>query len=355
MDDKLAALIQRLETATARLELLSATNNSTPFISAASSNTAGVLSKMVQEYAVVLQSVYFKLSADIDPIALQQSKLVYSALEYIGQLLQASVTCKKPVGVAHIQPLQDLISQVVALKDANRSSKLYSHLCAVADGLPALGWVVVDLPVPYILEMKDSSQFYANRVIKENKETTHVQWVQAYLALLTDLAAFVKKFHTTGLVWNPKGTDFALPSANYQAKSQPAAPVAASAPAATSAPSGAPAANPFAQLGSVSLRKVEKSEMTHKNPELRANQPVKTAEKAVKAAFSSPPKCALEGNKWAIEYQQNATLTIEPEMHHVVYVYKCINTTIEIKGKVNAVTLGNATLLRCMQQARCCR
>lgn len=30
----------------------------------------------------------------------------------------------------------------------------------------------------------------------------HVEWASAFTGLLVDLQAFVKKFHTTGLVWN---------------------------------------------------------------------------------------------------------------------------------------------------------
>ena len=40
----------------------------------------------------------------------------------------------------------------------------------VADGAPALAWVLIaPAPVPYINEMKESAAFYANRVIKDDK------------------------------------------------------------------------------------------------------------------------------------------------------------------------------------------
>jgi len=42
------------------------------------------------------------------------------------------------------------------------------------------------------------------------------------------------------------------------------------------------------------------------------------------------------------EYQKdNRNLLIgNTEMKHTVYIYKCENCTIQIKGKVNAITLG---------------
>ena len=109
-----------------------------------------------------------------------------------------------------IKPLQTEIAAIVALKDKNRPSPLFSHLSMVAEGIPALGWVVVSpTPGPYVNDMKDAAQFYANRVVKDYKEKdpNHVKWVQSFSAFLVELFQYVKKWHTTGLAWNPKGGD----------------------------------------------------------------------------------------------------------------------------------------------------
>lgn len=66
---------------------------------------------------------------------------------------------------------------------------MQNHLSVIAEGVPAFGWVtvvrrsrtfvlcsfVVDLaqepkPGPYVKDMKESAEFYANRVVKEFKE-----------------------------------------------------------------------------------------------------------------------------------------------------------------------------------------
>jgi len=104
------------------------------------------------------------------------------------------------------------------------------------------------------------------------------------------------------------------------------------------------------------LRKVDKSEMTHKNPTLRASSvvsstgnptPKRPTKPSKPAALSGkkPAKCALEGSKWVIEYQENeSSLAVEEtELNHIVNIYGCKNSTILIKGKVNAVTLVNCT------------
>jgi len=49
----------------------------------------------------------------------------------------------------------------------------------------------------------------------------------------------------------------------------------------------------------------------------------------------------LEGNKWVVEYQNgNKSIVIEDtEPKHTVYIYRCINSTVQIKGKVNTITV----------------
>ena len=109
-----------------------------------------------------------------------------------------------------LKPLQTEIGAIVALKDNNRPSPFFSHLSMVAEGIPALGWVVVSpTPGPYVNDMKDAAQFYANRVVKDYKEkdASHVKWVHSFSAFLVELFQYVKKWHTTGLAWNPKGGD----------------------------------------------------------------------------------------------------------------------------------------------------
>lgn len=68
-------------------------------------------------------------------------------------------------------------------------------------------------PAPYIKEMNDAGQFYTNRVLKDWKEKnkSHVDWVKSWIQTLTELQAFVKRFHTTGLVWGGKGAPAAAP------------------------------------------------------------------------------------------------------------------------------------------------
>jgi len=63
------------------------------------------------------------------------------------------------------------------------------------------------------------------------------------------------------------------------------------------------------------LRKVDKSEMTHKNPELRAGSVVKAKESSPKpkttpsygkaVAADKPSRFELDGKKWVVEYMKD--------------------------------------------------
>jgi adenylyl cyclase-associated protein len=167
---------------------------------------------------------------------------------------------------------------------------------------------------------------------------------------LGEIGVYVKKYHTTGLAWNPRGPGAtSLPPPNATSSIV----VPAAAPAAKIPTS----AGLFSELDgkdalTSGLKKVDKSQMTHKNPELRATSVVPTKEPAGKtfggtaAKIVRPPKFELEGNKWVVENQINATIEIkETELRHVVYIYNCVGSTITVANKVNALTIGKIFLI----------
>lgn len=58
-------------------------------------------------------------------------------------------------------------------------------------------------------------------------------------------------------------------------------------------------------------------------------------------AASKEPVFTRDGKKWLIEHQRNnSTLTVDnAEMNNVVYVYRCENSTVTVKGKVNNIVM----------------
>lgn len=206
------------------------------------------------------------------------------------------------------------------------------------------------------------------------------------MAFLDSLAAFVKESFPTGLTWNAKGEKAeSFIGKSPSAVANGAAALAAAAPPAPSAGGPPPpppppppmildndvkpvqqatggAAAVFAEINrgesvTANLRKVDKSEMTHKNPNLRAGSIVAapgslpkrqgppTPNKPDKYTLKKAAKTSLEANKWVVEnHEGNREIVIdETAINQAVYIYNCKNSTIQIKGKVNAVTMDSCT------------
>ncbi|KAJ2767944.1 suppressor of rasval19, partial [Coemansia nantahalensis] len=99
------------------------------------------------------------------------------------------------------------------------------------------------------------------------------------------------------------------------------------------------------------LRRVEKDQMTHKNPALRASGTVKgcAGDAAAKAPASAaapaadrPPRMELVNDKWIVENYGTEHLTIEvTQTKETVYMYNCRGTTLDIKNKLNSIAIDN--------------
>merc|ERR1712027_211839 len=139
-----------------------------------------------------------------------------------------------------------------------RRCEYFNHLSALSEAIPALGWVTVSpAPGPFIQEMNNAGQFYTNRVLKDFKEKSHihVEWVKSWLQTLTELQAYAKQFHTTGLVCNKNGEDAMTVS---KAPSQPKPTAGAPPPP---PPPGPPAPPPIAENGNTEPVKSGRNEL----------------------------------------------------------------------------------------------
>ncbi len=76
----------------------------------------------------------------------------------------------------------------------------------------------------------------------------------------------------------------------------------------------------------------------------------KSKKKEVK--LGGTPKCALEGKKWSVEFQNGANgdkaISLDTTLKQTVYVYKCHDSLITVNGKVNAIFLDNCSKTSCI-------
>ncbi|KAK4987020.1 suppressor of rasval19 [Elasticomyces elasticus] len=357
---------------------------------------------------------FVESSKSLDGLLTQQAEAVARAFAAQRQYLPVATKAKKPDASSPsfsdlITDLQHEFTTINDIKESNRVSPLRDHLAMVADGIGALQWIAIGVamqgkPADHVAESLGGAQFYGNRVLLKYKETepAHVAYVQAYYSLYKALQAYVREYYPSGVPWNPNGVDAS--TALQQVKDHSSTPSINDtvAPHAASGGGGGPPPPPpppplpsfdvapppppqpavksvqggdmsaiFDQLnrgGAVTsgLKKVDKSQMTHKNPSLRAGASAseqKASEDSLDRSWSRGPeteskpesmraaaglvkkagKKELDGNKWIVENFEDTSAPLEIEVSNTqsVLVSRCRNTTIRLIGKANAVSLDN--------------
>ncbi|MCI4392096.1 hypothetical protein PGIGA_G00142060 [Pangasianodon gigas] len=370
---ELASLVQRLEVAVGRLEAISSSGGA-----GGSAAAGGAVSAYVEAFDALISgpvAEYLALSQKIGGDVQKHADMMKQAFTCQRQLLVTASCSQKPADAiltSLLAPVSKMIQQVQSFREQNRSSPLFNHLSAVSESVPALGWVAMaPKPGPYVKEMQDAAMFYTNRVLKDykDKDKTHVDWVKAYLSIWTELQAYIKQHHTTGLVWSKSG-----PVASASGASAPSGGAAPPPPPGPPPPpadldkagggdtSSTSRSALFASLNkgadiTKGLKHVSDAQKTHKNPQLRSQAgPVHTGPKPFSAARPTataapartlPPVLELEGKKWRVENHEGAQGLVisETELKQVVYAFKCNNSTLQIKGKINSITLDSCKKL----------
>lgn len=359
-----------------------------------------------------------------------QAALVAKAFADQRRFLITASKSKKPdtQSKAFMDLLTDLqqdMGSVGDIRDSHRGSPMKEHFAMVGEGIAALQWLVMEgKPADYVAEVTGGAQMYGNRILKNfkegycttkhaststaltwNSDQSHVKYVRAYYSLLKALLDYIKKYFPGGLTWNNNGADDAL-AVYRDADAASSTPGISQAPTAGGPPPPPPPPLPtfdnappppppgpapankaqggdmgavFEQLNrgeavTSGLKKVDKSQMTHKNPSLRASSNVpdkqtngddisrsrspgpqikpKPASMRQNSTTSTKtteqpkkePKKELDGNKWLIENFDSpaSPVEIEVSLTQSILITKCKNTTIILRGKANAVSIDNS-------------
>ncbi|KAI9894047.1 MAG: hypothetical protein M1814_004817 [Vezdaea aestivalis] len=420
-------LTRRLEAATSRLEDVAQSTQKQGPSGAASTHTSTSNGAAISAPSLALESAkavqeplppsieafdalmhnevatYEKLSAQIGDLVEQQAAHVKKAFVAQRQVLLISTKAKKPKLEEPIYPrilkeLQHEMGAVNDIREANRPSKEWNHLSAVAEGINCLAWLTIEAkPADYMMELFSGSKYYGDRVMMEFKEKDKKQaeWVKSWYKIFPSLAEYIRKYHKDGVTWNAKGVDAeaALKEVQNGPKAAPATPSAPGSNGPSPPPPPPPPLPTFdlntgppgkstakggdASMGDVfsqlnqgasvtsGLRKVEKSEMTHKNPSLRAGGTVPTRSDSGSSRGKSPappgkkpkpesmrtrkpPRCELDGNKWIVEnYDGEAQpVTIKASLSHHIMISRCSKTVVIVEGKANAISIENSPGLK---------
>lgn len=233
------------------------------------------------------------------------------------------------------------------------------------------------------------------------RDDLQVAYIQAFYDMCRGAIDFTDEYYPRGVSWNPDGVDVMEALKQVKQPQQQPAENAAPAPPPPPLPNfdlsgGAPPPPPpppppggaapapkssggpdmtavFEQLNQGSdvtsnLRKVDKSEMTHKNPSLRTSSTV--PERSDSQTKSPPrgkspapvpgkkpkpenlrakkiPRKHLDGNKWFIEHHESPEEVIDISAHltQSILVSRCHKTILKVSNKANAIQVDNCTEL----------
>ncbi|PKY05843.1 adenylyl cyclase-associated protein [Aspergillus campestris IBT 28561] len=376
-----------------------------PLPAAPAEPAAAAVPPQIQDFDALIHDEvgnYVALGEKIGGLVAEQSKAVLRAFQAERTYLFFATKAKKPT----VQPtelmteLHNASDAINNVRESNRASPLFDHLSAVSEGIVGLGWFFEYKPADFVSEVVGAIQYYGNKVLKEYKEKdrTHVQYIQAYYQIFKSLAAYLRKHYPQGLTWNDQnGLDAQdalrevkaagsgagaggaappppppppVPQLNVPAGGAPPPPPPPGVPPPPAAASGPDMAAVFDQLNqgdavTAGLRKVDKSQMTHKNPNLRASSLVPASEASSSAARSrspapdkkpkpqsmrgrKPPRKDLEGTKWLVEnfdgpLSPGEIVEIPAQQNHSILISRCNNIIIKVSSKANAISIDNCT------------
>mmetsp|Transcript_10508 Transcript_10508/g.28603 ORF Transcript_10508/g.28603 Transcript_10508/m.28603 type:complete len:487 (+) Transcript_10508:68-1528(+) len=381
MDEKFLSLLGRLETVTSRLESVDLRSAGSAPSGANGAGAAGTAALAASSASVSAFDAFIASYVDpwvtsagkVSDEAARQATHVKAAFSAQRRFLETAAACKKPAPGDLPKLLEQTSQSIGEVQGAvDKRSKDYNCLNAVSEGIAALGWVMVEpTPVPHIEEMKNASDFYGNKVLMQYRNDgtddakVRVVFANGWKELLSHLAAYVKEHHRTGVTWNPKGGAAlqytpagATPRAATSSASAPTPPAPPPPPPPASAATPAPAAPAsgmaavFSQINSSAngitggLRHVSKGDKSTPPPPVATVKASAATPKAAgpgpsAAAAAKPPRKALEGKKWMVEHFKNESAIVvdQATLKETVYIFKCEGSTVQVKGKVNQITI----------------
>ncbi|KAF9144625.1 hypothetical protein BGX30_012176 [Mortierella sp. GBA39] len=316
--------------------------------------------------------VFAELSHAIGGLVEEQAGHVGKLLAAQREMIMIAASSHKPPMTSDVfrlllEPTQQELTQVLEIRENNRSNAYAPHLSTLAEGIRCFGWVSIESkPATYIGQVKETAQAHASKVITEwqEKDENHVHWAHEFVRLLTELQSYVRKYHAAGLVWNPKGTPLDINkltrtenntfTAGAEGTSSSSSPLPPQPPL---APAISQAAVPLSSLPtrdadmSAVFAQLNQGETitSHLRPVDNTRAPRRPSgsgtSRAEGKSSSKVPRMALEGNKWIIEhFENNNDVVLDgAELGQSVYIFGCQNSTIQIKTKVTTVAMDSCT------------
>ena len=125
--------------------------------------------------------------------------------------------CRKPSPASalqeslapHLAPIQSAMGEIRHAK----LDRCYDwHVKSLMEMLACVSWVVMSpppAPSSFVKDTLGATEFWTNKIRKEykGKQQEQIDFCDALKGLILDLSSYVKEYHLSGLLWNPKGVD----------------------------------------------------------------------------------------------------------------------------------------------------
>ncbi|KAG5438856.1 hypothetical protein PCK2_000919, partial [Pneumocystis canis] len=294
---------------------------------------------------------YLELSQKLNGIIYQQAMAVSDTLSILYRFMIDDSILPHDLEIS--------LNKITSLREEGRGTCLLNHLSMVSEGAASFGWVVAgSTAAGYIQDMKDSAQFYANRVLKE-KNTTYTTWVHTYMKLLSDLHEYVKKNYPTGFVRHPaesivqyENNSMAIIIFKTQANMILVPKMASSGASLPQIESPAPISieSVFAELNmgesiTSRLRKVDQNPSAFNHASSKSMSLCVSDDSLLHNTIvngqkeKSLSRKILIGSRWIIEnFENDSNIVIDQlEINQSIQIFNCRTCTIYLKGKANTV------------------
>ncbi|PVV05124.1 hypothetical protein BB560_000365 [Smittium megazygosporum] len=381
--ESFSKLISRLENATSKLEKLSSSRDisplpasdqqATPVAASISISEIGSSAKPISEspvlssYKSALLSTalkFLELSKPLGTPVVDQCEVLVKLLKKQAQFVDVASRLEPPSAVELqklLTPQIELLGEISEIRNKNRAHQYSNELTAVSEGSNAFGWITVEkTPLSFIGDMKDSAQFYVNRVLKDSKDSEphRAESMNLFKSLIDSLSLYVKQNHLTGLRWGYQKPLISLESAlsilSQEEASLPTTEGNNHGPSLDSNKSdGDKAAALFKEINQgtdiiKTLKKVDKEKSAAELSSKPIPTPQVHSEKSSKGSASKSlqrkPRKELDGKRWIVENIHDDEIHIPiSDINQTLYVFNCNNSTIIVENKLNTITFNSCT------------
>ena len=111
-----------------------------------------------------------------------------------------------------LTPIQKAMTLIQSMK---LDRKFDYHMKAIMEMLSCINWLIMispPSPSTFVKDIVGATEFWCNKIRKEYKgkgdsvdESCHIAFCSTMKELILDLSSYVKEYHLSGLMWNPKG------------------------------------------------------------------------------------------------------------------------------------------------------